>query len=286
MIRSRWRALSVALLGMLLLTTSPGVEPASASGRIGADLRDGTVGMFVEVARSRHSTQRADGTRPPPPVRHQFIVVPACSANVDGPTSIDACPDLESQCLGDSFRVWVYESLLGTPVLGSGWTRAAERCSTADDPLGLIVVPTLTLAEVRRLPLPAGTSTVQPPGGRVLIHEPTNVYSTTAPIIMVTTIIGLPVQIRVTPTAYAWDFGDGTTIGPTPDPGGPYPTLTNAHTYTRPGTFSITMTTYYAAEYSVDNGEFEPITGQTSVTGTPVTVQVLAGGADLVAPTP
>jgi hypothetical protein len=46
------------------------------------------------------------------------------------------------------------------------------------------------------------------------------------------------------------------------------------------------MTTYYAAEYSVDNGEFEPITGQTSVTGTPVTVQVLAGGADLVAPTP
>jgi PKD repeat protein len=90
----------------------------------------------------------------------------------------------------------------------------------------------------------------------------------------------------VTPTAYAWDFGDGTTIGPTPDPGGPYPTLTNAHTYTRPGTFSITMTTYYAAEYSVDNGEFEPITGQTSVTGTPVTVQVLAGGADLVAPTP
>ena len=70
-------------------------------------------------------------------------------------------------------------------------------------------------------------------------------------------------------------------MGPTSDPGGPYPTLTNSHSYTRTGSYAITMTTYYTAQLSVAGGPFEPIAGQAGVASAPVNVQVLAGRTEL-----
>lgn len=85
-----------------------------------------------------------------------------------------------------------------------------------------------------------------------------------------------PVQVRATPVAYAWDFGDGTTDRTT-SPGSRPRSVQNAqihHTYSAPGTVSVTLTTYYAGMYSVDGGPWLTIPGQAAVPSTPLELEV------------
>ena len=159
-----------------------------------------------------------------------------------------------------------------------------QRCLGPDaaDPQGL---PELTLTDFRRLPLPAGTSRVQPGNGYTVINIDTNVYAEADPVTLNTTLLGLPVQVRATPARYTWDFGDGTTLGPTTDPGAPYPALRTTHQYTARGTYPITLTTHYTGEYSVAGGPWLPVTGEATVPSPPLPVQALAGHNQLIADT-
>ena len=158
-------------------------------------------------------------------------------------------------------------------------------CSSGGGAIGVapvVTVWTFTIADVQQLPLPAGTMVVEPPGGYVLAEVPANVYaSSTGQSEVGTSVLGIPVMVRVTPVAWSWDFGDGGRVGPTSDPGGPYPKLVNTHTYRRVGSYAITMTTHYSAELSVSGGPYEPIPGRATVASDPVTVQVLAGRTEL-----
>ena len=123
---------------------------------------------------------------------------------------------------------------------------------------------------------------VEPPGGYVLAEVPVNVYAVDrGPTDLPTQVLGVPIVVRVTPVAWSWTFGDGGVVGPTSNPGGAYPALTNTHTYTRTGSFPITMRTHYSAQLSVAGGPFEPIAGQAAVESAPVTVEVLAGRTEL-----
>lgn len=101
------------------------------------------------------------------------------------------------------------------------------------------------------------------------------------PVTIPTTVLGTPVTVVATPVAWSWDFGDGTSSRPTSDPGGPYPTLTNAHSYERLGRFDITMTTHYTARFSVNGGPDQPVEGRAHVASPPVTVETLAGRTQL-----
>lgn len=140
----------------------------------------------------------------------------------------------------------------------------------------------LSLEEFRRLPLPAGVSVVEPAGEYHLVRMPTNVYTTTTtPIELTTTVVGQSVRVRATPVAWSWDFGDGTRLGPTREPGGRYPTRTHVHEYQSRGTYPIRMTTHYDGEFQVAGGPWQPIDGQAQVISDPHTVTVLAGKARL-----
>lgn len=141
----------------------------------------------------------------------------------------------------------------------------------------VVAVPELTLADFRRLPLPAGDPTIQPGNGYTLINVATNVFVEAEPVILDTTLIGFPVQVRATPSRYAWQFGDGGSLGPTTDPGGPYPELSTTHTYEDPGQYAVTLTTFYTGEYSVDDGPWLPVDGEAQVDSDPVGVEALAG---------
>ena len=166
-----------------------------------------------------------------------------------------------------------------------GTSPAGTTCLGPDQAAAIAVIPVMTLADFRRLPLPPGTTTVEPGTGRVLINVPTNVYATAEPLVLQTTLIGQPVTVRATPASYTWDFGDGATLGPTTDPGAAYPAMTTTHTYTAPGDHSITLTTAYAGEYAVNGGPYQPIDGQAEVTTAPVPLAALAGRNHLVADT-
>lgn len=161
--------------------------------------------------------------------------------------------------------------------------RGGGRAGTGDGGGAPAVSPqTFTISDVQQLPLPPGVMVVEPPGGYVLAEVPVNVYAQVGGATdLPTVVLGVPVVVRVQPVSWSWSFGDGGSFGPTSDPGGPYPALTNTHTYTRAGSFPITMTTYYSAQLSVNGGPFEPIPGQASVASAPVSVQVLAGRTEL-----
>ncbi|MFZ5870526.1 MAG: PKD domain-containing protein, partial [Actinomycetota bacterium] len=163
------------------------------------------------------------------------------------------------------------------------WSLVGQRCQGPTDSASPQEIPAFTLADFQRLPLPAGTPNVQPDNGYTLVGVPTNVYATAEPVTLDTTLLGFPVQVRATPSRYAWDFGDGNGHGPTSEPGAPYPALTITHTYERADRYPITLTTYYTGEYSVAGGPWLPIAGEAQVTSAPVDVEALAGRNRLVA---
>ena len=143
--------------------------------------------------------------------------------------------------------------------------------------------PGFTLADFQRLPLPAGTPNIEPDNGYTLVNVPTNVYAKAEPVTLATQLVGFPVQVRATPSRFAWTFGDGESLGPTEEAGAPYPALTVTHEYRKSGQFPITLTTYYTGEYSVAGGPWLPIAGEAQVASAPVAVEALRGTNHLVA---
>lgn len=163
------------------------------------------------------------------------------------------------------------------------WQQLGTRCvAPAAAAVPAPQFPGFTLADFRRLPLPAGTAKVEPDNGYTLVGVPTNVYADVRPVELATQVVGFPVRVRATPSHYVWAFGDGATTGPTEDAGAPYPELRLAHTYTGTGTFPITLTTRYSGEYSVGGGAWLPIDGEAEVTSAPLPVEVLEGRNALV----
>jgi hypothetical protein len=146
-----------------------------------------------------------------------------------------------------------------------------------------VTFPGFTLADFQRLPLPAGQPRIEPGNGYTLVNIATNVYAEAQPVTLGTQLLGFPVQVRATPTRYSWDFGDGATLGPTTEPGAPYPALTVTHEYTEAGRFPITLTTYYRGEYSVAGGPWLPINGEAEVSSAAIPVEALTGRNMLVA---
>lgn len=86
---------------------------------------------------------------------------------------------------------------------------------------------------------------------------------------------GLTFQVGAIPIEYVWDFGDGSDLLTTTDPGKPYPNQTVAHRYTASGTATPVLTTYWMGvfrETIFDPWTEIPGTGETITTGTPLTI--------------
>jgi hypothetical protein len=123
---------------------------------------------------------------------------------------------------------------------------------------------------------------VQPPSRRTLVNIPTNLYADASTVTLPTTVLGQPVRVRATPERFHWNYGDGTSRT-TADPGAPYPELRTAHTYRRPGTARLQLSTVYSGEYSVAGGAWQPIDGVATVGSPTAALTVLAAENRLVA---
>jgi hypothetical protein len=232
------------------------------------------VGTSVTLSNSRNST--GEGPSSGSASSSQIIVrsVPVCTSG----GTLARCLRTTLSCPTGQHIIARYRGLstLPTPP-GPGWTYLGQSCSGRTTP-----TPTFTLNDFQRLPLPPGVFTVQPPGGNVLINVPTIVYADPTPTSLTTTSLGTTIHIEATPTTWTWAFGDGSTLGPTHDPGQPYPSLTHPHTYTTPGEYPLTMTTTYTGRYHTGDGEWIPVDGTAQVTTPPTTITVLSAHADLV----
>ncbi|MDD7834685.1 PKD domain-containing protein [Paenarthrobacter sp. AB444] len=147
------------------------------------------------------------------------------------------------------------------------------------------------LTDFRQLPVNPGTLQAQP-FPHTLKGAPTNFYTSTTAQTFDVTILGQTVHLTATPTSYTYNFGDGTTLGPTPATGYPIPQtewLTTdtrtSHTYTNTGNYPATATTTFTGTYSVNNGPPLPINGTLNLTTPPITIQVWKTERALVADT-
>ena len=132
-----------------------------------------------------------------------------------------------------------------------------------DAPAPAPVPIVVSASDLRSLPIVSGELLLQPSGGRALINADVIGYSTAATHTLATSVVGVPVQVRVTPVQWWWSFTDSDTEPfATTVPGGPYPDMTVTGIYSRAGegrTASVTIT--WMGEYRVGAGPWLLVNG-------------------------
>lgn len=155
-----------------------------------------------------------------------------------------------------------------------------DRCVYTEDPsdvLGRIAAQIQSKFE--QLPVKAGNSVVQP-SPHTLRGAETNFYAEASEQSFSVNMLGQSVAIVAKPVQYRWDYGDGTSLGPTTTMGGPLPQdrwgekTRTSHAYAATGDFSVVLTTYFQGTYSVNGGPALPIPNQGQFSSPPQTVSV------------
>lgn len=127
---------------------------------------------------------------------------------------------------------------------------------------------------------PGGASFVQEPAGWSLPLMPMNVYSIAQETTQAGELLGWPIEVRFTPVAYNWTFGDGNSARRTV-PGSSwgsrqFSTTATSHVYELSGDYRVGLSVTYEASYRFDGGPFLSIPGQITRSGGERIVEVLS----------
>ncbi|QAY72992.1 hypothetical protein ET445_06180 [Agromyces protaetiae] len=125
------------------------------------------------------------------------------------------------------------------------------------------------------------------PGAWGLMNRPVNFVSGATTQIIAGSLVDHPADVRFTPVGYGWDFGDGTSDTFT-TPGATWEQLgvaefgetDTSHVYDSRGTFTVTPSVVYRAEYRFNGSSWAPIAGTLTLRGTPR--DILIGRIDTV----
>ncbi|KAA9110892.1 PKD domain-containing protein [Microbacterium rhizomatis] len=145
----------------------------------------------------------------------------------------------------------------------------------------------ITLADLVSF-TPTPPTLTNEPAGYGITKRPTNFIATSTTQLIPGRLLDLDVTVRFTPTAYRYDYGDGTTQT-TKTGGKPWADLhlttwartDTSHVYTERGTYPITVTTLYTADVNFGNG-WRPVTGNVEATTGNYTIRVLEAHTALV----
>jgi hypothetical protein len=173
------------------------------------------------------------------------------------------------------------DSICVRMALGAG-LNPFELCDLPPESVLPALTPGIVGAAFRRLPLPPSELIVQPPDGRTLVNFATNFYTENAPFTRTVGLLGQRVRLRITPSRFAWVFGDGRSAATT-TPGSPYPHLEVTHDYLRAGQVGPRVDTTYSATFSVNGGPWRDVPGTVTIPGVPVGLRVVEAGPVLVA---
>jgi hypothetical protein len=127
--------------------------------------------------------------------------------------------------------------------------------------------PTITISDIATFIPTPGRQQMEPDGWTIAGLD-TNFYAITGQHLVTGTLLGRPADVRFTPIAYRWAYGDGTsatknTAGGTWAGQGipefePTPT---SHVYEQVGDYTITLSIVFAAEYRFAGGSWRPVVG-------------------------
>jgi hypothetical protein len=129
--------------------------------------------------------------------------------------------------------------------------------------------------------VPAADLVIQPPGGRTLVNFPTIFVADAEPFRRTVRLLGRTVQLKIWPSSYWWDFGDGETSS-TADGGRRYEaglpmSSYITHEYADAGVaVRPQVDATYAAEFSLDGGRtWTPVGGTVTVDGARASLRVV-----------
>ena len=139
---------------------------------------------------------------------------------------------------------------------------------------------TVTLSDVAAFRPDVGSNAMQPNGWAVVGLD-TNFLSRGGADVVAGTLLGGPAEVRFTPVAWTWSYGDGATRRAT-TAGGLWAELgipefdatPTSHVYAAKGTYTITLTIDYFADYRLGSGAWVPIAGVLSLPSNPLTISV------------
>ncbi|MBA8846854.1 PKD domain-containing protein [Microcella alkalica] len=147
--------------------------------------------------------------------------------------------------------------------------------------------PGITIRDVASFRPELATLTSEPSGWAVRGLD-ANILATGGSSVRTGELFGTVAEVRFTPVAYLFDYGDGSAPLSTSTPGATWEALgldefdptPTSHVYTASGTYTITLLVDYAAEYRVGgSGPFTAIPGTLAIPSPPIEIVVADSAA-------
>lgn len=147
--------------------------------------------------------------------------------------------------------------------------------------------PGITIRDVASFRPELATLSSEPNGWAVRGLD-ANILATGGSSIRTGELFGTVAEVRFTPVAYLFDYGDGSAPLSTSTPGATWAALgldefdptPTSHVYTASGTYTVTLLVDYAAEYRIGgSGAFTPIPGTLAIPSSPVEIVVADSAA-------
>jgi hypothetical protein len=125
------------------------------------------------------------------------------------------------------------------------------------------------------------------PDGWMLVGLPANFIAKTSTHVVSGTLLDYPLDVRFTPSSYAWSWGDGSTSRSSV-PGASWASLglpefsptPTSHVYDTKGVYQISVTVSHSVEFSIDSLPWRSISG--TLPGPATIVAAVAGSAKTV----
>lgn len=224
---------------------------------------------------------------PPPPFQWR-LRTPCQVTDAD----VGGCTADQPDCVAPPDRVVVYYVVSRRALVTEGpdvgavvgnWTTVGARCVDVTD-LNPAPTPEEVFRYFQTLPLPQLATTVQPPGGNVLVGLPT-IFYTDAPTEQVFTvdIRGFTVLITAAAQEFTWHTGDGGAVVVSDGPGAPYPDETVTYDYTS-GSYTTYLTVTWGGTFTVDGGAAADVAGTTTTDGPAAQLTAVEAHAVLTSP--
>ena len=160
--------------------------------------------------------------------------------------------------------------------------RPAAPPTTADPAPGTPATPAVTIRDVATFRPELAVLTSEPDGWAVRGLD-ANFIATGGSSTRSGTLLGVTADVRFTPIAWQFDYGDATEPRSTATPGATWQSLgltefdetATSHVYDTSGTYTVTLLVDYAAEYRLGaTGPYIPIPGTLAIPSAPITLVV------------
>ena len=215
-----------------------------------------------------------------PESNYGFFYRPVCFDEETGFIDCLASQRMDCNDGPDGQYVWWYSGLKTNP--RSTWAKygnsptciyAAEAEEVGIELVGLVI------SAFQTAPIIPGKLIVQP-SPHTLVGMNTNVYVESDVQTFNMILLGQAIEIRVVPTEYEWNYGNGQIYGPSAVAGIPLLPGTEGvatdttYVYTESGDYFVSVSVYYSGTYSINGGPMIPIDGRaiTFPAGQPISV--------------